>query len=55
LAARKILGLMRGSSHQNEGENYSLQNEMKKYFSMQADGDTDIITFWKVIFSIYYI
>ena len=55
LAARKKLGLIKGSSHQSEDGDYRLQDEIKRYFFVQVDVDTDIITFWKVSFFIYYI
>ena len=52
LAARKKLGLIKGSSYQNEGEGH-LEEEIKRYFCVHIDIDTDIVAFWKVCFFIY--
>jgi hypothetical protein len=45
----ELLGIAQGSSYQGT----SLDDEIGRYFSVQARGDIDLVEFWKV--SILYL
>lgn len=44
-AACKRLGLIQGFLHQSESEDHNIKDEIKRYFFVQVDINTDIISF----------